>query len=265
MEILNLIVRIYIWGILAALLVQFIAIMLYSFGSQERSIYEANLNKVDLSWDPLKLKVYPSSQFKHTALRFWKHSFFGLLGSLLSWYEVLAKMHVIMKQREVKSMLTPEQKQAAFSLSNNPRLSKEEVIEKLKILEPDLLIREPGNIIISKEVDSKDFSRLFARAAVEEKEGKVLLGLLEASGAIITSREIAILKFLFGEEDQDFLMRTFEERRKGDVDYQETNIQNRQLEILHSIFGKEAGEEVDDEEEEDQEDGEDLGDTVNPK
>ncbi len=254
-------ISVYVWGILAALFVQFIAIMLYSFGSQERSIYQANLNKVDLSWDPLKLKVYPSSQFKHTALRFWKHTFFGLLGSLLSWYEVLAKMHVIMKQRELKSMLTPEQKQAAFTLSNNPRLSKEEVIEKLKILDPDLLIREPGNIVISKEVDPKEFSRLFARASVEEKEGKVLLGLLEASGAIITSREIAILKCLSGEEDQDFVMRTFEERRKGDVDYQETNIQNRQLEILQSIFGKEAGEEVDDEEE----DEDDLDNTLNPK
>ncbi len=170
-------------------------------------------------------------------------------------------MHVIMKQRELKSMLTPEQKQAAFSLSHNPRLSKEEVIEKLKILEPDLLIREPGNIIISKEVDSKEFSRLFARALVEEKGRKVLLGLLETSGAIITSREIAILKCLVGEEDQDFLMRTFEERRKGDFDYQETNIQNRQLEILLSIFGKEAGEEVDDEEE----DENDLDNTLNPK
>ncbi len=155
----ELIFRVYIWGILAALLVQFIAIMLYSFDSDERSTYEANLNKVDLSRDPLKLKVYPSSEFKHTALRFWKHIFFGLLGSLLSWYEVLAKMYRIMKLREVKSMLTAEQKQAAFILTNNPRLSKEEVIEKLKILDPDLLTifgKEAGEEVDDEEEEDEE-------------------------------------------------------------------------------------------------------------
>lgn len=73
MEILNLVVRIYIWGVLVTLLMQLIATIIYCFEWKERSTYQTNMNKVGLSWDPLNLQVHHLPTFKHSALRFWKH------------------------------------------------------------------------------------------------------------------------------------------------------------------------------------------------
>jgi hypothetical protein len=97
---------------------------------------EANLNKIGLTWDPLNLEVYAASEFKHTAIRFWRIQFLALFESLLSWYHVLYRVHRIMKSREISLMLTPEQKQASFNLQNDPALTEDEVMEKFKILDP---------------------------------------------------------------------------------------------------------------------------------
>jgi hypothetical protein len=233
-------IKLYTWGIVAELLFHLYSLIMYSFGFRERKTYQANLNKVGLSWDPLYLKVYPLSDFKHTTLRFWTITFLDLLGCLLSWYQVLYRIHKIMKVREIDSMLTPEQKQAAFGLRKDPGLSTEEATEKLKILEPALTVREPGSILISKEVDSKEFSRQFAKTLLDEKGRNVLVPLLQASGMNVTSREIAIMKYIVGEADRDFVLHVLEERRKNEADYQEAEIQNRQIEALKSILGAEA-------------------------
>lgn len=236
----NLIFRFYIWGVIVDLLFEMYSLIMYSFGLRERKTYQTNLNKVGLSWDPLYLQVHALSDFKHTTLRFWRITFLGFLGSVLSWYQVLYRIYKIMKVREINSMLTPEQKQAAFVLRNDPALSQEEVIEKLKILEPSLTVREPGSIVISKEVDSKEFSHLFARALLDDKGRRVLLPLLEISGMTVTSREIAIMKYILGEEDRGFLLRALEERRNNYVDHREAEVQNRQIEVLKPVFGEET-------------------------
>jgi len=236
----NLILRLYIWGVIVDFLFEVYSLIMYSFGFRERNIYQTNLNKVGLSWDPLYLQVHAFSDFKHTTRRFWGITFLGFLGAVLSWYQVLYRIYKIMKVREINSMLTPEQKQVAFVLRNDPALSKEEVIEKLRILEPSLTVREPGSIVISKEVDSKEFSHLFARALLDDNGRKVLLPLLEVSGMTVTSREIAIMKYIVGEENRESLLRALEERRNNYVDYREVEVQNRQIEVLKSVFGEET-------------------------
>ncbi len=258
----NFVIRLYIWGMLADLLIKLVALIFYSFEWQERSTYQANLNKIDLSVDPVYLQVHYLPNFKHTTLRFWRVTFLDLFSSLLSWYSALYRIHRIIKLRQINSMLTPEQKQAAFVLRNNPVLSKEEVIEHLKILEPELVVREPGTIVISKEVDSKEFSRLFSWALIDKKGREVLLALLESSGMTITPREIAILKYVVGEKDSDWLSHRLQEIAEANYDPYQAEVMNRQISMVQSLFGKEAAEEVDDKEEEDEED---LPDTVNPK
>ena len=95
---------------------------------------------------------------------------------------------------------------------------------------------EPGSIIISSDVDSKEFSRVFAEALLDKAVGKILPGLLEASGNNVTSREMAILKYLLGKEDNEFLMQTITQKR---VSYQESWIISRQMELLKSVMGSE--------------------------
>src|SRR3972149_10975618 len=118
-SILQLILWIYVLGVIADLVFQVYAMIIYSFGFEERGIYEANLNKVGLAWDPLYLRVYPLSEFKHSTLRFWGITLMGIVGSVLSWYQVLYRLHRMRKAREISAMLTPEQKQAGFALRNN--------------------------------------------------------------------------------------------------------------------------------------------------
>jgi len=154
------VIELYVWGVIVELLFHSYALIKYSFLSKERSTYQANLNKVGLSWDPLNLEVYPLSEFKHTALRFWGIQFLALLESLLSWYQVLYRVHRIMKGREIRSMLTPEQKQASFVLQNDPTLTEEEVMANLKILDPSL--------IAMCEADVGDRRSLARKKAAEE-------------------------------------------------------------------------------------------------
>jgi len=139
----DILIHVYSWGIIVELLFHLYALIMYSFGFDERKTYQTNLNKVGLSWDPLYLKVYPVSEFTHSTTRFWVITIFDILGCLLSWYQVLYRVHKIMKVRQINSILTTQQKQAAFVLRNDPTLLKDEVIEKLKILEPSILPTEP--------------------------------------------------------------------------------------------------------------------------
>ena len=85
-------------------------------------------------------------------------------------------------------------------------------------------------------MDSKEFSRVFAEALLDKAVGKILPGLLEASGNNVTSREMAILKYLLGKEDNEFLMQTITQKR---VSYQESWIISRQMELLKSVMGSE--------------------------
>lgn len=233
-------IKLYTWGIAAELLFHGYAIIMYSFGYKERKIYEANVNKVGLSWDPLYLKVYWIRDFKHTTLRFWTITFFDLLGCLLSWYQVLYRVHKIMKVREVNAMLTPDQKQAAFMLRNNADLTGEDVFQKLKLLDPSLPIKPPGTFVISDDVDASDFYRLFAKALVDEKARELLVPLMEATGMNVTMREIAILKYAIGEEDRESLLKAMQpEQPNTQMSDAEAAVVVRELEILKSLFTNE--------------------------
>ena len=127
----------YFWGVVAALAMQLWATTFYLFAAAERLQYQSNLNRVGLSWDPIYLRMYTLGEFKHTVFRYWLQTFVGLLECLLSWFSVAGRVYRIMKCRALNNMLTPEQKQAGFSLANSD-FTKEEVLEKLKILDPDL-------------------------------------------------------------------------------------------------------------------------------
>jgi len=48
-------IRLYIWGVVTNLLFQAYTLIMYSFEFKERRTYQANLNKVDLCWDPIHL------------------------------------------------------------------------------------------------------------------------------------------------------------------------------------------------------------------
>jgi len=76
-------------------------------------------------------------------VRFWVTQLTQLFSSLLSWYQALYSVHKVMKVREIKSIFTSEQKQAVFLLRNDSTLLKEQVIEKLKVLDPSLTLTEP--------------------------------------------------------------------------------------------------------------------------
>ena len=140
---------IYLWGVAIALLMQLWGTTMYLFVTGERIQYQLNLNRVGLSWDPLHLRVYSVDEFKHTFFRFWRIIFFASLGCIFSWFSVAGRVYRIMQSRELQSMLTPEQKQAAFSLRTQD-FTKDEVLEKLKILDPDLY-KELGRNIPSSE------------------------------------------------------------------------------------------------------------------
>jgi hypothetical protein len=139
-----------------------------------------------------------------------------------------------MKAREIQGMLTPEQKQAAFAL-RNADLPKEQVLERLKILDPE--IREPGNIRLIG-VDSEEFSHVFARALVDEKARKILIPLLEASGMTFTKREKVFLKYAIGEDPENRdLKALLDEYRSTDKTDLDSEIFGKQLKIMKSMFG----------------------------
>ena len=207
---------------------------MYMFGSRERLQYQRNLNRVGLSWDPIYFRVYQQSEFQHTLTRYWSQSLVGFLDCLLSWVSVCGRIYKIMKAREIQGMLTPEQKQAAFALQNTD-LPKEQVFERLKILDPD--IREPGNIRLIG-VDSEEFSHLFARALVDEKARDILLPLFAASGMTFTKREKVFLKYAVGEDpDNTDLKALLDEYRSTDVTDLDSEIFWKQLEIIKATFG----------------------------
>lgn len=98
---------------------------------------------------------------------------------------------------------------------------------------------EPGAIIISKDVDPKEFSRIFAKTLLNETGREILAPLFEASGYNFTWREMAILKFVLGEKDRDSLVQAIEEKAATQPNLRESEILVRQLKLLESIAGKE--------------------------
>jgi uncharacterized membrane-anchored protein YjiN (DUF445 family) len=97
---------------------------------------------------------------------------------------------------------------------------------------------EPGNIIISG-VDTQEFSRVFAAALLDESGGKLLSGLLKISGNKISLREMAMLKFILGEEDNEFLVEAIATNESSDASFEEMEISLRQMELLESIVSSE--------------------------
>jgi hypothetical protein len=97
---------------------------------------------------------------------------------------------------------------------------------------------EPGTIVISEDVDSKEFSRVFAKALLHQTGRNILSPLLEASGNNFTSREMAILKYVLGEEDREFLISAISKEGPGEISYREAEILNRQMKILQSVVGE---------------------------
>ena len=224
---------IYWWGVIVAVVIQYYGMTMYIFGSRERLQYQRNLNRAGLSWDPIYLRLYLLSEFKHTVTRYWSQTLLGFLECLLSWVSVCGRIYRIMKVREIQGMLTPEQKQAAFAL-RNADLSKDQVFQKLKILDPE--IREPGNIRLIG-VESEEFSHVFAKALMDEKAREILVPLLEASGMTFTKREKVFLKYAVGEDpDNTDLKALLDEYRSTDVTDLDSEIFCKQLEIVNAMF-----------------------------
>lgn len=229
------ILSIYWWGVTAAFVFQLYSVTMYFFGTSERLQYQRNLNRVGLSWDPLYFKIYNDSDFKHTMLRYWWHTAWGFLECFLSWFSVCARIYRVMKLREVRGMLTPDQKHAGFAL-RNADLSKEEVFKKLKTLDPD--IREPGDIQLVG-VDRGDFAHVFARALVDEQGRQILLPLLQASGNTVTKREMVFLKYAIGEDPDNVNLNALcDEYRSSDIPESESEIFCKQIDALKKVFGK---------------------------
>ncbi len=98
---------------------------------------------------------------------------------------------------------------------------------------------EPGTVLISSDVDRQEFSRIFARALLDETGRKILVPLLQASRNTFTRREMAILKYVLGEETREHLVETIETLGAEHTNYREAEILNRQMDILRSVVGKE--------------------------
>ncbi len=132
-------------------------------------------------------------------------------------------------------MLTPEQKQAGFSL-RNANLSKEEVFKTLKTLDPD--IREPGDIQLVG-VDREDFAHVFAKALVDEQGRQILLPLLQASGNTVTKREMVFLRYAIGEDPNNVNLNALcDEYRSSDIPESESEIFCKQIDALKKVFGE---------------------------
>lgn len=98
---------------------------------------------------------------------------------------------------------------------------------------------EPGTVLISSDIDRQEFSRIFAKALLDETGRKVLVPLLQASGNNVTWREMAILKCVLGEETREYLVETIRAMGDQHTTYREAEILNRQMDILTSVVGKE--------------------------
>ncbi len=132
----------YVAGIAAELLFELYYLVTYSFAFPERRAYKRNLNKVGLTWDPVHLGVYRSSEFKHTVMRFWRIRLGAVLGSWLSWYAVLYRLHQISKFRRISALLTRRQKLAVLALETDDELPPSEVHRLLRIVDPSFKAEE---------------------------------------------------------------------------------------------------------------------------
>jgi len=94
------------------------------------------------------------------------------------------------------------------------------------------------NIWVSAEVDSNEFRRLFADALFDKRWRKLVIPLLKVSRNTVTSREIAILKFVLGEVDYEFVIREINNERWSNN--RDAGICLRQVELLQKVVGKET-------------------------
>jgi len=92
--------------------------------------------------------------------------------------------------------------------------------------------RKPGEIIIKEEA-SADFSRLFAKAMLDTAVVDLLADLLKVSGAEFSWREMAILKYVLGEEDNEYIAQMIEEMGEA-MKGNEPSILLRQMQILQN-------------------------------
>lgn len=141
-------VIIYLGGIATELLFELYYLVTYSFTLPERRAYQRNLNKIGLTWDPVHLAVYKSSDFKHTVFRFWRTRLWAILGSWLSWYAVLYRIHQISKRKRIKALLTRRQKLAFLTLETDDNLPPSEVKRLLRVADPSFKALE-GDVLLS--------------------------------------------------------------------------------------------------------------------
>jgi hypothetical protein len=91
----DIILSIYWWGVIVALVFQLYGVAMHIFGTSERLQYQRNLNRVELSWDPIYLKLYNASDFKYTVGRYWWQTILGFFDCFLSWFSVFARLYVV--------------------------------------------------------------------------------------------------------------------------------------------------------------------------
>ena len=98
----------------------------------------------------------------------------------------------------------------------------------------------PGKIPISPEVDSKEFSSLFAETLLDKQASPIFLLLFQSGNGYITWREIMFMKFLLGKIDRDTMIEEMEAHKNDS--YQDAQVINRQVKILTSKFKTEGRE-----------------------
>lgn len=153
------VVEFYLLGVALDLVWQTVALIFYLFDTFDRWTYEKNVNKVELSFDPIYGRFYSLADFKHSWIRFCWMTIFGYGGCLLSWVSVLYRARRVLKAREIKAILTPDNRRAFMLLRSDSSLSQEEV---------ERLIVEAEPILGKRVRDSMEAHRI--RSAKQEPE-----------------------------------------------------------------------------------------------
>jgi hypothetical protein len=92
-----------------------------------------------------------------------------------------------------------------------------------------------GAVQVSSEVDPEEYSRLHAKVLADHRTRKILIPLLKASRGTVTSREMAFLKYLGGEESKAYLLQELRQDRYRNR--REAMIVWKQVVLLDSLAG----------------------------
>ena len=130
----------YATGVLVDFILVTVGTISYLFDSNERNTYEQNLNKINLSFDPLYSRLYSLENFKHTPFRFIWWTALNYFGCQLSWISVVYRLKCFLKMRELRSLMSIENRKAQILLRRDSTLSKEDV--KKLFLESEPIIVE---------------------------------------------------------------------------------------------------------------------------